>query len=104
MRTSSELVFVAVFLGFVAHFGPTAAAPAGAAAPAAQAGVAAEGASTVESSGSANQGTWPSSSAVSSSFTVGITGDVNLNPKLSRDAPPTFVWGDTISTMAQPCL
>ena len=34
--------------------------------------------------------------SLSSSFTVGITGDVNLNPRLSRDAPPTFVWGDTI--------
>ena len=32
----------------------------------------------------------------SRSFTIGITGDVNLNPKI-RSPEPAFVWGDVIN-------
>ena len=36
--------------------------------------------------------------AVDSSFTLGVTGDVNLNPNLPRHTPPEFVWGDLLDT------
>lgn len=30
------------------------------------------------------------------SFSLGITGDVNLNPNLAAGTDPAFVWGDTL--------
>jgi hypothetical protein len=32
-----------------------------------------------------------------SRFTLGITGDVNLNPHLGATTSPEFVWGDTLA-------
>ena len=34
--------------------------------------------------------------AASASFTLGLTGDVNLNPQLRHGAAAAYVWGDTI--------